>query len=76
MGVVLRAHPVRGESHIQRNANREVATTSSRFYNEPHRSHVLFVKTAPGTTFTFWSQHHFVAIGHCVVVLGEKPFVV
>jgi len=26
MGVVLRAHPVRGESHIQRNANREVAT--------------------------------------------------
>jgi len=29
MGVVLRAHPVRGESHIQRNANREVATTLS-----------------------------------------------
>jgi len=26
MGVILRAHPVRGESHIQRNANREVAT--------------------------------------------------
>jgi len=26
MGVVLRAHPVRGESHIQRNANGEVAT--------------------------------------------------
>jgi len=25
-GVVLRAHPVRGESHIQRNANGEVAT--------------------------------------------------
>jgi len=25
-GVVLRAHPVRGESHIQRNANREAAT--------------------------------------------------
>jgi len=24
--VVLRAHPVRGESHIQRNANGEVAT--------------------------------------------------
>ena len=24
--VVLRVHPVRGESHIQRNANREVAT--------------------------------------------------
>jgi len=26
MGVVLREHPVRGESHIQRNANRLVAT--------------------------------------------------
>ena len=26
MGVVLRAHPVRGESHIQRNAKGEVAT--------------------------------------------------
>ena len=25
-GVVLRAHPVRGESHVQHNANREVAT--------------------------------------------------
>jgi len=27
MGVVLRAHPVRGEAHIQRNATGEVATT-------------------------------------------------
>jgi len=26
-GVVLRAHPVRGESHNQRNVNGEVATT-------------------------------------------------
>jgi len=25
MGVILRAHPIRGESHIKRNANREVA---------------------------------------------------
>ena len=25
-GVILRAHPLRGESHIQRDANREVAT--------------------------------------------------
>jgi len=60
-GVVLRAHPVRGESHIQGNANGEVATTSPRFYNEPHPSHVLFVEAASGTTFTSWSQHHFVA---------------
>ena len=27
-GVVLHAHPVRGESHIQRNATGEVATTA------------------------------------------------
>jgi len=26
MGVVLHAHPVRGELHIQRNANRQVVT--------------------------------------------------
>jgi len=26
MGVVLRAHPFHGESHIQRNANGDVAT--------------------------------------------------
>jgi len=26
MGVILRPHPIRGESHIQRNANREFAT--------------------------------------------------
>jgi len=43
-GVILHAHPVRGESHNQRNANGEVATTSPLFYNEPHRSHVLCVK--------------------------------
>ena len=29
MGVILHAHPIRGESHIQRNVNREVATPSS-----------------------------------------------
>ena len=29
MGVILRAHPVHGESRIQRNANREVATICS-----------------------------------------------
>jgi len=62
MGVILHAHPVCGESHIQRNTNWEVATTSPPFYNEPHQSHVLFVKVAPGTTFTSWSEHHFVAI--------------
>jgi len=63
-GVILHAHPVRGESHNQRNTTGEVATTSRPFYNEPHRSHVLCVKAELGTTSTSWSQHHFVAIGN------------
>jgi len=29
MGFALRAHPVRGESHIQRNASGEVATVTT-----------------------------------------------
>jgi len=28
IGVILRAHPIRGESHIHRNVNGEVATLS------------------------------------------------
>ena len=60
---VLCAHPVRGESHIQRNATGKVATTSPPIYKEPHRSHILFVKASHGPTSTSWSQHHFVAIG-------------
>jgi len=32
MGVVLRAHPVRGESHIQRSASGEVATHPTKFW--------------------------------------------
>jgi len=63
MAVILRADPVRGESHILRNASAEVATTSLHFYSKLHWSHVLFVKFALGTTFTCWSQHHFVAYG-------------
>jgi len=63
-GVILHAHPVRGEQHNQRNTTGEVATTSPPFYNEPHRSHVLCVKAELRTIFTSWSQHHFVAIGN------------
>ena len=48
--------------HFQCNANREVATTSPRFCNEPHPLHVVFVNVVPGTTFTSWSKHHFVVI--------------
>jgi len=61
---VLHAHPIHGESHIQHNTTREVATTSPPFYNEPHQSHVLCAEADPGTTFTSWSQHDFVAIGN------------
>ena len=61
-GYILPAHPVRGESHNQRNTTGEVATTSPPFYNEPHRSHVLCVKAELRTTFTSWSQHHFVEV--------------
>jgi len=70
--VVLRAHPFRAESHIQRNTNGEAATTSPPFHNEPHRSHVLFVKTSHSTTFTSWSQHHFVAIGKAQVACVQS----
>ena len=59
-GVVLHAHPVRGESHNQRNTTGEVATTSPPFCND--RSRVLCVKVELGTTFTSWSQHHFVDV--------------
>jgi len=49
--------------HFQCNANWKVPTTLPRFCNEPHLLHVLFVKVAPGTTFTScWSKHHFVVI--------------
>jgi len=43
-GVILHAHPVRGESHNRRNTTGEIITTSLPFYNEPHRPHVLCVK--------------------------------
>ena len=64
ISVVLRVYPVHGESHTQCNANGEVETSFPHFYNEPHWSHNLFVKSPPGTMFTSWSQHHFVAIGN------------
>jgi len=63
MGVILRTHPVCDELNIQRNINREVETICPGIYNEPHELQILFVKVAPGITFTSWSQHHFVAIG-------------
>ena len=61
--VALLAHYVRGESHFQRNTNWEVTATSYPFWNELHQSYVLFVKVSPGTTYTLWSLHHFVATG-------------
>jgi len=44
--------------------HQEVATTTPLFYTEPHQSYVLCVKAELRTTFTSWSQHHFVAIGN------------
>jgi len=43
--IVLRAHPVRGESHIQRNANGEVATQETHV-NTPFNSNCYTPKTA------------------------------
>jgi len=63
MGVVLIcALPIRGESHIQHNANGEVATTFPPLYNEPQQSLVLFVKAALGMAFTSWPQHQHIAV--------------
>ena len=56
---VLRAHPVRGESHNQRNTTGEVATTSPPFYNERHRSHVLLCEG--------WTRHY-------LQILVRAPF--
>ena len=41
----------------------EVAKTPPLICNEPHLSHVLIVKVAPGTTFTSWSKRRFVVSG-------------
>ena len=59
-GDVLRVHPVRGESHIQRNANREVATTYTTHWCSNMIVHTMrFIKSqhTPWTfsfEFTFW----------------------
>ena len=45
------------------NANREVVTTLTSFYNDLTDRMFLLLKFAPGTTFTSWSQHRFVVIG-------------
>ena len=47
--IVIRAHLVCGESHNQRNATGEAATTSPPFYNESHLSHVLLCEG--------WTRH-------------------
>ena len=73
MGVVLRAHPVRGESHIQCNASGEVATTSPPFHNKPHRSYILFCKACS------WHDLHILVtapFGHPVFFrsfFGHRP---
>jgi len=52
MGFVLHAHPVRGESHIQHDASREVATTSPPFL---HRTAPIVRSFCEGYT---WHDLH------------------
>jgi len=61
MGVVLGAHPVRGELHIQRNASGEIVRIS-----------LLFQRTAP-TARSFcegctWHDLHILVTAHCVAI--------
>jgi len=59
MGVILRAHPIRGESHIQRNANREVATyirLSSRHLH--HRVHGQVGNDNSSCARGYWFRSH------------------
>jgi len=59
MGVILHGYPVRGTSQRQPKGCNNIPSFSQR--TAPIA--LLFVKVAPGTTITTWSQHHFVAIG-------------
>jgi len=43
ISVILHAHPVRGESLIQRNAKREVATAQTSSYATAHEVFALYV---------------------------------
>ena len=62
MGAVLFAHPVLSEWRIQRNAKREVGTTSLPFYNDPHRSQTTpfccdgKARATSAQSFTLWQQ--------------------
>jgi len=52
MGVVLHAHPIHGELHIQRNGNREVATVVHYMHKQIKVSRILlylFGKNLPAT---------------------------
>jgi len=49
--VVLRAHPIRGESHNQRNANGEIATKTCRKNSIVYSSFNLCPQSAAYSTF-------------------------
>ena len=72
-GVVLHAHPIRGESPNQRNATGEVATTSPPFYNEPHRSHVA----ACAQSFAPWQQAtiEFTRCDHSIIACSRHIYI-
>jgi len=52
MGVILRVHPIRGESHIQHNANGEVATVSTDAYKR-YRGLRFFIINQNSHLFAF-----------------------
>ena len=52
-GVILHAHPVRGESHIQRNTTGEVATTALYFMSKH-----IFTQSATFKTLTMQKMKH------------------
>jgi len=53
-GVVLHTHPVRGESHIQRNTTGEVATLYFTTFSKIH--HYLYVYPSANESFVLYTD--------------------
>ena len=67
MGVVLRAYPVRGESHIQRNASGEVATPCTQNPGDSSNVCVCFYRSRifqqmTTVTCSRWTQNRLYAV--------------
>jgi len=73
MGVILHAHPIRGESHIQHNTNGEVATIQA-VHTKTTRSHMALHRNISGAVNTrnlFKGSKDLARL----VVCSEKKFV-